>query len=72
MNKPDSARANVDFSVTRRKFLGTTALGSAALVSGGLASLLQRPASAAADFSFVEAIWSRPSTLGGSRNSSAR
>ncbi len=47
-------RRNLDHSVTRRKFLGTTALSSAALLSGGLASLLQRSASAAGDFDFVE------------------
>src|SRR6266705_3013827 len=47
-------RHNLDHSVTRRKFLGTTALSSAALLSGGLASLLQRSASAAGDFDFVE------------------
>jgi amidase len=55
MNNPDPARAVVDFSITRREFLGTTALGSAALLSGGFTSLLQRSASAAAGFQFVEA-----------------
>jgi amidase len=41
-------------TVSRRKFLGTTALGSAALLSGGLSSLLSRHASAAGDFDLVE------------------
>ena len=55
MNEHNSRGADFDHSVTRRTFVGTTALGSAALLSGGLTSLLQRTASAAADFQFVEA-----------------
>ena len=55
MNEHNSRGAHFDHSVTRRTFIGTTALGSAALLSGGLTSLLQRTASAAADFQFVEA-----------------
>jgi amidase len=55
MDKHTSDRAEFDHSVTRREFIGTTALGSAALLSGGLTTLLQRSASAAARFDFVEA-----------------
>src|SRR5262249_41176781 len=40
--------------VTRRKFLGTTAAGSAALLTGGLTSLLRESASAVGDFDFIE------------------
>src|SRR5437899_8575323 len=54
MNKQDSSRTDLDHSITRRKFVGTTALSSAALVSGGLASLVQRSAFAAGGFDFVE------------------
>jgi len=41
--------------MTRRSFIGTTAAGGAALLTGGLASLFKESASAAADFRFVEA-----------------
>src|SRR5437899_5277160 len=54
MNKQDTHRTDLDHSVTRRKFIGTTALGSAALLSGGLTSLLRQSASAAGGFDFVE------------------
>jgi amidase len=54
MNKQTPNRLDYDHTVTRRKFLGTTALGGAALLSGGLASLVQRSASAAGGFDFVE------------------
>jgi len=54
MNKQNPDRTDLDYSITRRKFLGTTALSSAALLSGGLASLL-RPPSALADEPFIEA-----------------
>jgi amidase len=54
MNKRKPDRSDLDYSITRRKFLGTTALSSAALLSGGLTSLLQRSASAAGGFDFVE------------------
>jgi amidase len=40
---------------SRRKFIGTTAAGSASLLTGGLASLYKDSASAAANFPFVEA-----------------
>ena len=54
MTKQSSNRLNLDHSVTRRKFLGTTALSSAALLSGGITSLLRQSASAASGFDFVE------------------
>ena len=54
MKNHRSDRTSLNVDVTRRKFLGTTALSSAALLSGGLASLLQRSASAAGGFDFVE------------------
>ena len=54
MNEHNSGRADFDHTVTRRTFIGTTALGSGALLSGGLISLLQRSASAAGDFQFVD------------------
>src|SRR6478672_9326342 len=55
MNKQDSDRTDVSDTVTRRKFLGTAALSSAALLGGGLTSLVSRSVSAAGDFQFVEA-----------------
>ena len=52
MNKKHSDR---DDLITRRKFLGTTALSSAALLSGGITSLLRQSASAShGSFDFVE------------------
>ena len=48
MNKQNPNRLDLDHTVTRRKFLGTTAIGSAALLTGGITSLL-RPSSALAD-----------------------
>ena len=54
MIKQSANRLNRDHTVSRRKFLGTTALGSAALLSGGLTSLLPRYATAAVGFDFVE------------------
>src|SRR5262245_59633787 len=53
MNKKHSDH-HLDHAITRRKFLGTTALSSAAVLSGGLTSLLQRSASASGGFDFVE------------------
>jgi amidase len=47
-------RLNLDHSITRRKFLGTTALSSAALLGGGLNSLISRSTSAASA-SWIEA-----------------
>src|SRR5213594_3948445 len=55
MNKQGSNNPDLDHSVTRRKFIGTTALGSAALLSGGLTSLLRQSALATGGFDFVEA-----------------
>jgi amidase len=55
MNKKHSDRLNLDHIITRRKFLGTTALSSAALLSGGITSLLRQSASAShGGFDFVE------------------
>jgi amidase len=54
MNKQIPNRLNPNPGVTRRKFLGTTALSSAALLSGGITSLLRQAASAAGGFDFVE------------------
>jgi amidase len=55
MNNQHSDRINLEHSVTRRKFLGTTALSSAALLSGGITSLLRRSALASnGSFDFVE------------------
>jgi amidase len=55
MNKQASDCPDLDHSITRRKFIGTTAVGSAALFTGGLSSLVSRSASGAHDFEFVEA-----------------
>jgi len=52
MNQQKSDHRN---GITRRKFIGTTAVGSAALLSGGLTSLLQQSASAVVGFDFIEA-----------------
>src|SRR5262249_31284246 len=55
MTTPRSNRLNLDHLVTRRKFLGTTALSSAALISGGITSLLRQSASAShGGFDFIE------------------
>ncbi len=54
MNNQSSHSSNLDYGVTRRRFIGTAAGGSAALLTGGLTSLLKRSASAAG-FDFVEA-----------------
>src|SRR5213596_2037150 len=54
MNKQSPNRLDLSHTTTRRKFLGTTALSSAALLSGGLTSLIQQAASAAGGFDFVE------------------
>ena len=55
MNKQDSDRTDLNGNTTRRKFIGTAALSSAALLGGGLTSLVSRSVSAAGDFQFVEA-----------------
>src|SRR4030095_13879868 len=54
MNKENSDYSDSDIGITRRKFIGTAAGGSAALLTGGLASLL-KPTVSAAGFDFVEA-----------------
>ena len=55
MNKQSPNRLDLDHTISRRKFLGTTAAGSAALMAGGLSALLRQSASAAGDFDFIEA-----------------
>ena len=55
MNNKQSNRADLEHIITRRKFLGATALSSAALLSGGITSLLRQSASAShGGFDFVE------------------
>lgn len=55
MTKQSPNRLNLDHIVTRRKFLGTTALSSAALLTGGITSLLRQSALAGhGSFDFVE------------------
>jgi amidase len=55
MNDQSSNRLNLDHIITRRKFLGTTALSSAALLTGGITSLLRQSALAGrGGFDFVE------------------
>src|SRR5437870_9741077 len=55
MNKQSPNRLHLDHTITRRKFLGTTALSSAALLSGGITSFLRQSASAShGGFDFVE------------------
>jgi amidase len=55
MSKQHSNPGESDQTVTRRKFLGTTALGSAALLSGGFASLVSRAAAAVDNIQIAEA-----------------
>jgi len=54
MTRQSSNRLDLDHIITRRKFLGTTALSSAALLGGAATSLFQRSASAGGGFDFVE------------------
>ena len=54
MTRKSSNRLDHDHIITRRKFLGTTAATSAALLGGGLTSFLSRSALAAHDFDFLE------------------
>jgi amidase len=54
MNKHGSNYPDLDHGITRRKFIGAAAGGSAALLTGGLTSLL-KPTASAASFQFVEA-----------------
>ena len=53
MTRKNPNRLDLDL-ITRRKFLGTTAATTAALLGGGLTSLLSRSALAAHDFDFLE------------------
>jgi amidase len=54
MTKRSSNHHDLEHGITRRKFIGAAAGGSAALLTGGLASILKSTASAAG-FQFVEA-----------------
>jgi len=52
---PSQKSANKDnHQISRRSFIGTTAAGGAALLTGGLASLFEDSASARTNFPFVE------------------
>ncbi|HEX4638703.1 MAG TPA: amidase family protein [Chthoniobacterales bacterium] len=53
-NNSSKKSAKIDNRISRRSFIGTTAAGSAALLTGGLASLLKSSASAGTNFPFVE------------------
>jgi amidase len=55
MNNKHSDPSDREHNITRRKFIGTAAISSAALLGGGLTSLVSRSVSAANDFEFVEA-----------------
>jgi amidase len=55
MTRQNPNRLDLDHIITRRKFLGTTALSSAAVLSGGITSLLRQSAFAShGGFDFVE------------------
>ena len=55
MTRQNPNRLDLDHIVTRRKFLGTTALSSAALLTGGITSLVRQSAFAShGGFDFVE------------------
>src|SRR5260370_24179325 len=54
MNKQHSNYSDADYGITRRRFIETAAGGSAALLAGGLASLV-KPTASAAGFDFIEA-----------------
>jgi amidase len=53
MNEQGPDRLDINHIITRRKFIGTTAVGSAALLTGGLASVL-RASSELPDEVFIE------------------
>jgi amidase len=55
MEKQSSDHPKFDHRITRRKFMGTTALSSAALLTGGVTSFLRQSASAMGGFDFIEA-----------------
>src|SRR6266403_2396720 len=52
--KSSSLHKSVNHQISRRSFIGTTAAGGAALLTGGLASLFKDSASARTNFPFVE------------------
>ena len=54
MNNKSSHSSSLDYGITRRKFIGAAAGSGAALLTGGLASLL-KPTASAAGFDFIEA-----------------
>ena len=54
MNNKSSHSSSLDYRITRRRFIGAAAGGSAALLTGGLTSLL-KPTASAAGFQFLEA-----------------
>ncbi len=53
--QPNQSAKSVHHHMTRRSFIGTTAAGGAALLTGGLASFFKESARAATNFPFVEA-----------------
>jgi amidase len=53
--QPNQSAKSRHHHMTRRSFIGTSAAGGAALLTGGLASLFKESASAGTDFPFVEA-----------------
>jgi amidase len=53
--QPNQSAKSGHHHVTRRSFIGTTAAGGAALLTGGLSSLFHGSATARTDFPFVEA-----------------
>jgi len=52
--QPDQSPKSDNHHVSRRTFIGTTAAGGAALLTGGLASLFKEDATAGTNFPFVE------------------
>jgi len=52
--KPDKSSKIDNHQISRRSFIGTTAAGGAALLTGGLASFFKESASAGTNFPFVE------------------
>src|SRR5437588_7373044 len=54
-HKSNKSQKIDNYYITRRTFLGTTAAGSAALLTGGLATLFKETALAGSSFPFVEA-----------------
>src|SRR6184192_4863772 len=54
-DQPNESRKIDNHHITRRSFLGTTAAGGAALLTGGLATLFKETALGGSSFPFVEA-----------------